>query len=350
MFKKSPLAACIKQNEDTYILGYGTKQTIVDKNLFSDVSKILFYLEQEKSTDEIVNFLNQNNINNDVFELIVSQNLVTEWTDIFERTESIDFKNKLYIETIFKNGPQITQEFSKTTFIIVGCGGIGNFISYSLSSYNPYKMILVDGDIIEKSNLNRQFLFSNKDLGDYKTDVLKRELESINPDLNISTKKSYINSKILEDIILDEGNSNLFIILSGDSEGIVEDVTRVAVQYEISFLNIGYLNDISIIGPFYIPHKTSCPYCADILVSNETDNDITKEINNTYSAPSSFINNSFASSMATMDILHYFSGDFENINSLNKRLGLSNSNFEKLHLDIKKNDGCGICGTKQTIN
>ncbi|BCP63091.1 hypothetical protein SUT503_01490 [Streptococcus parasuis] len=66
--------------------------------------------------------------------------------------------------------------FKDTTFVIIGCGSIGNYISYALSVYSPKKLILVDGDRIERSNLNRQILFSEEDINCYKSEVIAREL------------------------------------------------------------------------------------------------------------------------------------------------------------------------------
>lgn len=90
---------------------------------------------------------------------------------------------------------------------------------------------------------------------------------------------------------------------------------------------------------------SACPFCKDIgadIIQDRVDKIF--EINKHQSAPSSSINNAIATSMALVDILHYFSGKIENINSLNKRLGIKNSNFEKVWIDMTKNERCDVCG------
>ncbi len=63
--------------------------------------------------------------------------------------------------------------FLKKRVMLLGCGGIGNYISYGLADAGVGHLILVDGDIIEESNLNRQCMFTSSDVGDRKVHVLK---------------------------------------------------------------------------------------------------------------------------------------------------------------------------------
>ncbi|WP_024653188.1 hypothetical protein [Borrelia persica] len=62
--------------------------------------------------------------------------------------------------------------------------------------------------------------------------------------------------------------------------------------------------------------------------------------NKDYQAPSFFTNNAIASSMAIIDIIFFFGGEYGNINSLNKRIGISNHDFSFHFIDIKKNTFC----------
>ena len=60
---------------------------------------------------------------------------------------------------------------SKIKIGIVGIGGIGCPLSQYLVSSGVKELLLVDGDIIEKSNLNRQILFNLNDIGQKKVEV-----------------------------------------------------------------------------------------------------------------------------------------------------------------------------------
>ncbi|AHH05782.1 ThiF family adenylyltransferase (plasmid) [Borrelia miyamotoi] len=121
-------------------------------------------------------------------------------------------------------------------------------------------------------------------------------------------------------------------------------VNKFCIENSVPFINVGYLNDFSVIGPFYIPDISSCLYCTDIgIVKMPSSSIIENKIilaNKAYQAPSFFTNNAVTSSMAIIDIIFYFGGEYENINSLNKRIGISNHDFSFHFINIKKNQFC----------
>ena len=71
-------------------------------------------------------------------------------------------------------------------FCIVGCGGTGANFAEMLVRTGATRLILVDGGLVELSNLNRVFSFSLDDCDNPKIEVLKNRLESICPSLEIS--------------------------------------------------------------------------------------------------------------------------------------------------------------------
>ncbi len=89
------------------------------------------------------------------------------------------------------------------TFLIVGLGGLGGFIANALTRLGATHLILVDKDVFEESNLNRQ-LFSNEDAIDKpKVEVVKTELLKINPKIRIDSFVSEIQAIAEEKIILE---------------------------------------------------------------------------------------------------------------------------------------------------
>ena len=70
-------------------------------------------------------------------------------------------------------------------FIIIGAGALGNEVAKNLALLDARNMTIVDIDTIEYSNLTRSVLFSDKDLGSKKAEVLAREVHRLNPDANV---------------------------------------------------------------------------------------------------------------------------------------------------------------------
>jgi sulfur carrier protein ThiS adenylyltransferase len=67
---------------------------------------------------------------------------------------------------------------------IAGCGGIGSNVARNLVQAGVTQIKIVDFDVVEVSNLNRQF-YQVAQTGQKKTDCLELNLKAINPDVNI---------------------------------------------------------------------------------------------------------------------------------------------------------------------
>ncbi len=98
----------------------------------------------------------------------------------------------------------------KKTVLIIGIGALGSTSSELLCRAGIGKLILVDDDKVELSNLQRQSLFSEKDIKKSKAKSAKKRLNEINQDVKIEIyenrlTKSNINliKKAMPDIVLD---------------------------------------------------------------------------------------------------------------------------------------------------
>jgi molybdopterin-synthase adenylyltransferase len=64
---------------------------------------------------------------------------------------------------------------------VVGLGGLGGYIAEELARIGVGKLILIDGDVFEETNLNRQLLASEATLGRPKAEVAKERIFLVNP-------------------------------------------------------------------------------------------------------------------------------------------------------------------------
>ena len=76
--------------------------------------------------------------------------------------------------------------------LICGVGGVGSFVAEALARSGVGKLTLVDFDVIDSSNLNRQLMTNKNNVGNIKVDELKKHLEDIS-DCKIYTKNVYID-------------------------------------------------------------------------------------------------------------------------------------------------------------
>ena len=88
--------------------------------------------------------------------------------------------------------------------LLIGAGGLGSPASLYLAAAGVGTLGLVDADIVDETNLQRQIVHSLDTLGTPKVDSAKRTIASLNPDVNVVTYRERLTSENI-DRILDEG-------------------------------------------------------------------------------------------------------------------------------------------------
>jgi sulfur carrier protein ThiS adenylyltransferase len=83
-----------------------------------------------------------------------------------------------------RNVPGSTTLLQRAVVGIAGCGGLGSNAALSLTRAGVGRLILVDPDVVEESNLNRQQFF-REDLGRRKVEALAARLRSVNPAIGL---------------------------------------------------------------------------------------------------------------------------------------------------------------------
>ena len=91
-------------------------------------------------------------------------------------------------------------KLSKIKVGVVGIGGIGCPLTQYLVNSGIKELKIADGDVVEKSNLNRQILFNFNDIGKKKVDIAKEKLQLINPYCKINVIDEKINTKNLKSL------------------------------------------------------------------------------------------------------------------------------------------------------
>ena len=93
-----------------------------------------------------------------------------------------------------RHTPFVHERFKKGRVAIAGLGGLGSNIAVMLARIGVGYLKLIDFDIVEPSNLNRQSYYI-KHLGMFKTDALKQQIADINPFIKVET----VTEKVTEE-------------------------------------------------------------------------------------------------------------------------------------------------------
>lgn len=112
--------------------------------------------------------------------------------------------NSQFSRTEFILGAEAMYKLSRSTVALFGVGGVGSFAAEALVRSGLGKIILIDYDIIDISNLNRQVHATFKTIGEYKVHAMRDRLLDINPKLKIEVYKEKYNEETRDLLIDDE--------------------------------------------------------------------------------------------------------------------------------------------------
>ncbi len=118
-------------------------------------------------------------------------------------------------------GPEGQRRLKGSSALVVGLGGLGVPVSVQLAAAGVGKLGLVDPDIVELSNLQRQFIFSEADLGCKKVDAARGSLGRVNPNVGVQA----IDAKLTSDNVMD---------IAQDYDVIVDSTDTLPSRYLIS--------------------------------------------------------------------------------------------------------------------
>lgn len=93
------------------------------------------------------------------------------------------------------------RKLKKAKVLIVGTGGLGAPLLQYLAAAGVGTLGLVDFDVVEDSNLQRQVLFTVNDIGRSKTDAAQEKIKALNPHIEVKVHNTRLTSKNALDII-----------------------------------------------------------------------------------------------------------------------------------------------------
>lgn len=88
-------------------------------------------------------------------------------------------------------GKEGIEKLQKAKVAIFGIGGVGSFVVEALIRAGVSNFILVDKDVVDVTNINRQIIATNKTIGQPKVEVAKQRMLEINPDAKIQTYQEF---------------------------------------------------------------------------------------------------------------------------------------------------------------
>lgn len=107
-------------------------------------------------------------------------------------------------------GEEKQERLAQAHLLIVGLGGVGSWAAEMLCRAGAGAMTIIDADVVDVTNINRQMPALASTVGQPKCDVVAERLRAINPDVKITVKQMFITPENVP-ALLDEGGFDFVV-------------------------------------------------------------------------------------------------------------------------------------------
>lgn len=108
------------------------------------------------------------------------------------------YSRQIILEQI---GPKGQEILLNSRITVIGCGALGTVVASNITRAGIGTVVLIDRDVVELNNLQRQILFDEKDIGHPKVMAVFKKLKMINSEIEIKPVLKDVNSTNIEELI-----------------------------------------------------------------------------------------------------------------------------------------------------
>jgi len=256
---------------------------------------------------------------------------------IMKREIITDDEFELYSRQIVLNviGFEGQEKLKNSRVAIVGLGGLGSPIAMTLTAMGVGYIRIIDRDIVEKSNLHRQHLYTFKDIGYPKAEVASRRLREMNPYVEIDPYPVYIDGSTALEAI-----KGVDIVLDGlDNFKARRAINKACYNLSIPYIYASAIETYGMVSTL-IPREGPCLEC---LFPNTSDQDLP-------TCSTVGVHPSILQVISSIEV-------YEAVNLLTKRkprllgrlLLYDLEDFSSNIIEVKRSVNCPICGEGRVI-
>jgi molybdopterin-synthase adenylyltransferase len=146
---------------------------------------------------------------------------------------------------------------------VLGVGGLGGWSALSLACIGIGEMLLVDFDRVDLTNLNRQVLYGEADIGRSKVEAAAERLSSFNSRMRLKAMDKRLSSEADVAAAI-EGYDVVIDAVDWPAYEIEHWVNAACFAAGIPYVAMSHFPPFARVGPFYVPGRTGCYSCQEI--------------------------------------------------------------------------------------
>lgn len=254
------------------------------------------------------------------------------------------------LEGYFKSVSEVNKAIQRgvdSNILIIGLGAVGTWVLHCLIKSGIKKISVIDDDCVEESNLHRQDLFFEADVGLKKVFAAQENIKkSYGIEINAICKKM-LSVKDLEEL-----NSQPDLIINCADSPSVDATSKIVSEFCLKrkinhIIGGGYNLHLTLVGQVVIPGVTACFHCFEKVLTPLNASELygVKKLQRNYRKIGSLgpVCAISASITATEAIKLIFGVPIDFISLTNKRLELNLNNFELGSFKVERNNECEYC-------
>ncbi len=232
------------------------------------------FLTRDQIADELLQRgLDPSTLDTSLTELTKSGHIETRTgdTQLDGRTSERFDRQLIYFADICEpgeSGEQLQMRLRDSKVVILGCGGLGSWSACALVCAGVGEVALIDDDTVELSNLNRQLLFRESDIGVPKVEAAALALTRYDSALKVTPIRRRVESAgDVEEVI--EGADLLIATADWPPYELPRWINEASLTTGVPYLTAGQFPPLIRVGPMVIPGRTACLECQERAVSRD---------------------------------------------------------------------------------
>jgi molybdopterin-synthase adenylyltransferase len=146
--------------------------------------------------------------------------------------------------------------------VLIGLGGLGSWIAWALAATGVGRITGIDGDVVERSNLNRQILYREADVGRPKAEAAARAIRAFNSEIEFRARMRRLESE--RDVAAVVAGSD-FVVEAADwpPHLLGRWINSACAEAEVPHLSASQFPPLVRVGPTVAPGRPGCLSCLE---------------------------------------------------------------------------------------
>lgn len=235
------------------------------------------------------------------------------------------YNRNILVEQVGEEGQK---KLASAKILVCGAGGLGSTVLANLASVGVATIGVVDNDVLELSNLNRQYIHKFRNIGGVKVESAKNWIKEFNPEINVNTYQTRLDENNYHEIVKEYD----FIMDCFDSFKSKFLLNKIAVETGKTLIHGGVTEFYGQVTTI-VPGKTACLNC----ILTEESGYVVKGV----LSPAVTTIASIESMEAVKVVLNI--GDNPENSLQNRLLSYNGLTMQFKSINIAKNPNCKLC-------